>query len=126
MVNIDPSFNLEQKSRILAAIDDLAQVVTTKLDHLEQAIRELLQIVCLQPRILIQKIKLSKQELAWVSTNESASFKRLSWITVSAAYLFWGPCQLTNTALPVCFSTPDVCIGKSCYSTRICRAWNFG
>ncbi|CAG7939810.1 unnamed protein product [Penicillium salamii] len=64
MVNIDPSFNLEQKSRILAAIDDLAQVVTTKLDHLEQAIRELLQI-----------------ELAWVSTNESASFKRLSWIT---------------------------------------------
>lgn len=46
MVNINPSFNLEQKSRIIAAIDDLEQVVATKLDHLEQAIRELLQIVC--------------------------------------------------------------------------------
>ncbi|KAJ5398345.1 hypothetical protein N7509_006458 [Penicillium cosmopolitanum] len=52
------------KPELRATIDDLNQAMTAKLDHMERAVRELLQI-----------------ELAWVSTNEAASFKRLSWIT---------------------------------------------
>lgn len=48
MVNINASFNLKQKSQIIAGVDDLEQAVTIRLDHLEQAVRELLHIVCSQ------------------------------------------------------------------------------
>jgi hypothetical protein len=56
MVTINASFDLRQKSQIIAAIDNLEQAVTTKLDHLEQAVRELLQIVCSQPKFGTQTL----------------------------------------------------------------------
>ncbi|PLN79386.1 ankyrin repeat-containing domain protein [Aspergillus taichungensis] len=58
------SFDLEQKSQLAADMETFEKRLTAKLSHSEQSIRELLQI-----------------ELAWVSTNESASVKRLSWLT---------------------------------------------
>ncbi|KAJ5620713.1 hypothetical protein N7510_004697 [Penicillium lagena] len=64
MLMLNTSLDLNQKSQIRADIDSIEKDLTARLNHLEQAVRELLQI-----------------ELAWVSTNESASFKRLSWIT---------------------------------------------
>ncbi|KAJ5538533.1 hypothetical protein N7494_008012 [Penicillium frequentans] len=61
---VDTNFSFEPDPQIRALIDKIEQEVTANLDTMEQAVRDLLQI-----------------ELAWISTNEAASFKRLSWIT---------------------------------------------
>ncbi|KAJ5225237.1 hypothetical protein N7468_006462 [Penicillium chermesinum] len=64
VVKFNASLQTERKSQLREVVDELEQTVTTKLDNMEQAVRDLLQI-----------------ELAWVSTKEAASFKRLSWIS---------------------------------------------
>jgi hypothetical protein len=54
MVRLNTSLDLTQKSRIREDIDTIEHSVTARLDHLEQAIRELLQIVsALVERLLI-------------------------------------------------------------------------
>lgn len=45
VVMTNSSFGLEQKAQLAAALDRIGQAVTLKLDHMEQAVRELLQIV---------------------------------------------------------------------------------
>ncbi|KAF3399901.1 Ankyrin repeat domain-containing protein 50 [Penicillium rolfsii] len=64
VVKANSSLEEKHQSQLEGEISELDLEVTAKLDHMEQAVRDILQI-----------------ELAWVSTNEAASFKRLSWIT---------------------------------------------
>ncbi|KAF9888944.1 hypothetical protein FE257_008113 [Aspergillus nanangensis] len=64
VITNNTSFDLEQKSQLATDLEIIDKRLTSKLSHSEQSVRELLQI-----------------ELAWVSTNESASVKRLSWLT---------------------------------------------
>ncbi|KAJ6016529.1 hypothetical protein N7540_011120 [Penicillium herquei] len=64
VVTTNISLEMEQRSQLRELVDGIEQTVIVKLDNMEQAVRDILQI-----------------ELAWVSTNEAASFKRLSWVT---------------------------------------------
>jgi hypothetical protein len=59
MVTLNTSLDLNQKSRITKAIDEIEHSVTARLDHLEQAVRELLQIVSLQLKLLLSDTKMT-------------------------------------------------------------------
>jgi hypothetical protein len=45
VLTTNSSFGFGQKAQLLAALGRIGQDVTVKLDHMEQAVRELLQIV---------------------------------------------------------------------------------
>ncbi|KAJ5623451.1 hypothetical protein N7490_012056 [Penicillium lividum] len=64
VVTTNDSLERPHKLQFRELVDEIDQVMTAKLDHMEQAVRDILQI-----------------ELAWVSIKEAESFKRLSWIT---------------------------------------------
>ncbi|KAE8140150.1 ankyrin repeat-containing domain protein [Aspergillus pseudotamarii] len=64
IIRTNTSFDLGQKSQLATDMRLIGKKLTSKLRQSEQSLRELLQI-----------------ELAWVSRNESASVKRLSWLT---------------------------------------------
>ena len=53
---------------------------------------------------------MDQQELAWVSTNESASVKRLSWLTVSV--IPFNIRVLLTFNWTVRFPAADVCLGN--------------
>jgi hypothetical protein len=59
MVTLNISLDLDQKSSIRDAIDEIEHSVTARLDHLEQAVRELLQIVSLQVKLLLSNTKIT-------------------------------------------------------------------
>jgi hypothetical protein len=59
MVTINTSLDLAQKSCVREDIDEIEHTVTARLDHLEQAIRELLQIVSLHAKILLSDTKIT-------------------------------------------------------------------
>ncbi|KAJ5559563.1 hypothetical protein N7513_001962, partial [Penicillium frequentans] len=91
------TLEIEQRSQLRELVDGIEQTVIVKLDNMEQAVRDILQI-----------------ELAWVSTNEAASFKRLSWVTVSTPLHPPPPAQwlagiVDNEISIVHFFAADVC-----------------
>ncbi|KAE8366569.1 hypothetical protein BDV27DRAFT_155844 [Aspergillus caelatus] len=91
IINTNTSFDLEEKSRLATDMGVIEKRLMSKLSHSEQSLRELLQI-----------------ELAWVSRNESASVKRLSWLTVSNIPL--NLCVLITFNWTVRFPAADVCL----------------
>ena len=83
------SLDLDE-TQMLVIIAEFERVVQERVNSLDQALRDLLQFVCLSSFVSIRDKSLHDQEFAWVSINEAhrsidlaASMKRLTWITMS-------------------------------------------
>ncbi|KAE8376541.1 ankyrin repeat-containing domain protein [Aspergillus bertholletiae] len=63
-VDDSTTIKIDEKKQLANRIENMKKSVASQLDDMERAIRELLQI-----------------ELAWVTIGETASMKRLSWVT---------------------------------------------
>ncbi|KAJ5608243.1 hypothetical protein N7537_004862 [Penicillium hordei] len=77
-VKTDQIFTKYAQAELTALIDEIGNDATGRLDDMERAVRELLQM-----------------ERAWVSKNEAASIKRLTWVT----FIFL-PLMFTSVSSP--------------------------
>lgn len=126
-INNDSFFKRNEKRQLVNAIQEINGLVTGRLDRLDQAARELLQIVSFRA-ISVSYFKITTlQELAWVAKNEAESIKRLSWITVSTDMVIARHgiiiiLALTLSLLPlVHFSSSHVCVSM-CRNKSLIKA----